>query len=223
MARPLLLGHRGLRGRRYGVRENTMAAFDVALEHGCDGFEFDVRLTADGCGVICHDAKYRGMRILTSAADRLRDLPRLEDVLARYAERAFLDIELKVLGLESCVTAALLRNPPRRGCVISSFVPKILSELSARDRSLPLGIICETQRQLSSWQDLPVEYVIAKESLVSRELLSETRSAGKKLFVWTVNSKKSILRLTEWRVDGIISDRTDLLVETVTRSGSSEL
>src|SRR5438874_482554 len=100
-ARPLLLGHRGARGRKYSVRENTIAAFDLALQHGCDGFEFDVRLTADNCAVVCHDAKFAGITIAKSDAARLRGLPLLETVLERYARNAFLDIEIKVPGLES--------------------------------------------------------------------------------------------------------------------------
>src|SRR5579885_71284 len=102
-SRPLLLGHRGVRGRPYGVRENTIPAFDLALQHGCDGFEFDVRLSADGCGVICHDARFGNSSIAKSKAAKLPDLPLLEQVIERYADRAFLDIELKVAGLDACL------------------------------------------------------------------------------------------------------------------------
>ena len=45
--RPLLLGHRGARAEK-SISENTLASFDLALAQGCDGFEFDVRLAADG-------------------------------------------------------------------------------------------------------------------------------------------------------------------------------
>src|SRR6266851_3169240 len=100
----LLLGHRG--ARRYAA-ENTFAAFDLALEHGCHGFEFDVRLTADARLVICHNARIGGRGIARSSYSELglpphlrlgrrRDatlpLPWLEDVLERNAARAFLDI-----------------------------------------------------------------------------------------------------------------------------------
>jgi glycerophosphoryl diester phosphodiesterase len=60
--RPLLLGHRGLRVPQ-APPENTFAAFDLALQHGCDGFEFDVRLTGDGRAVICHDPWAQGIVI----------------------------------------------------------------------------------------------------------------------------------------------------------------
>ena len=212
-SRPLRLGHRGVRGRRYSVRENTIPAFDLCLEYGCDGFEFDVRLTADGQGILCHGPRFAALSVSKNTAARLRRLPLLDDVLARYCSRAFLDIELKVAGLESCLLSAISRNPPQRGFVISSFLPEVLTALRAHSESLPLGIICETRRQLKGWHELPVQYLIAKASLVTPELVGEVHRAANKLFVWTVNRKKSILRLTQWGVDGIISDRPDLLVE----------
>src|SRR5277367_2023526 len=99
---PLLLGHRGARAST-SVRENTRASFDLAMEHGCDGFEFDVRLTACGRGLVCHDPKMDGVTVSEATADQLLHLAVLEDVLERYGQRAFLDIELKVPGLESKV------------------------------------------------------------------------------------------------------------------------
>src|SRR5689334_16063198 len=125
-SRPLLLGHRGCRGRKYRVRENTIAAFDLALNHGCDGFEFDVRLTSDGRGVICHDQRFAGASIAKRKSAELERLPLLEDVLERYAGRAFLDIELKVTGLDSCLLSALSRHPPQQGYVVSSFLSELL-------------------------------------------------------------------------------------------------
>ncbi len=91
-AGPLLLGHRGARGVR-SVAENTVSAFDYALERGCGGFEFDVRLTRDNLAVVCHDAKSNGLLIVASTAAQVSHLSRLQDVLARYAKHAFLDIE----------------------------------------------------------------------------------------------------------------------------------
>jgi glycerophosphoryl diester phosphodiesterase len=50
---PLIIGHRGSSVR---APENTLAAFDLALEEGADGLEFDVRLARDGVPVVIHDA-----------------------------------------------------------------------------------------------------------------------------------------------------------------------
>jgi glycerophosphoryl diester phosphodiesterase len=211
-SRPLLLGHRGLRSRALRIRENTLPAFALALQHGCDGFEFDVRLTADNRAVICHGARFAGITIARAACTRLMALALLEDVLAHYASRAFLDIELKVPGLESYVLEAISKFPPQHGYVVSSFLPDVLVDLKTRSYSVPLGIICETHKQLTAWREMPVEYVIAHERLLTPTLIAEAHAAGKKVFGWTINKKASMIRLAKYGVDGIISDKTELLV-----------
>src|SRR5258708_783372 len=97
--RPLLLGHRGARAS-VSVSENTLASFDLCLEHGCDGFEFDVRRTLDGVPVVCHDASFRGVSLAGVNARNLAEwqsqgfLPTLEKVLGRYGSLCFLDIDV---------------------------------------------------------------------------------------------------------------------------------
>jgi glycerophosphoryl diester phosphodiesterase len=211
--RPLLLGHRGARGEK-PVPENTLASFDLALASGCDGFEFDVRLSADGQAVVCHDPKTRGLEIAQSSDQQL-GLPSLREVLARYRSTAFLDIELKVPGLET-MTLDLLREPvPARGFVVSSFLPEVLQAIHALDAITPLGLICETRVQCARWPELPVEYVIPHRSLVRQELIAEIKAAGKKIFVWTVNLPEDMERYSQWEVDGLISDDPKLLALTL--------
>jgi glycerophosphoryl diester phosphodiesterase len=210
--RPLLLGHRGVRSEKT-IPENTFAAFDLALASGCDGFEFDVRLSGDGQAVICHDATVRasGLEIAKIPAGRLA-LPLLEEVLARYRRKAFLDIELKVAGLEK-ITAEVLRNSPaERGVVVSSFLPEVIAAIHRIDPSLPLGLICENQSQFRRWRELPVEYVIPHQKLLRPDLISKIKSVGKKILAWTVNSPAAMRRFSKSGVDGIVSDNPKQLV-----------
>jgi|SRR5215471_8586815 len=211
--RPLLLGHRGARAVR-SIPENTLESFDRALADGCDGFEFDVRVTADGVAVVCHDASFHRIEIANAAAVQVPQLPRLCDVLSRYQEAAFLDIELKVRGLEKITLELLRQFPPRRGFVVSSFLPDVLVALREDDH-VPLGLICETRDELRRWKDLPVGYVIPHHKLTTESLLYELMSAGKKILVWTVNEPKVALRFRDLPVDGIITDETELLCRTL--------
>lgn len=213
MSRPLLLGHRGARAVK-STPENTIASFDRALADGCDGFEFDVRLTADGEAVVCHDPKVAGFHLSRTMAKEVSQLPRLRDVLQRYRD-SFLDIELKVKGLERITLDLFLRHKPRRGFVVSSFVPGVLKSLRAEDATIPLGLICETKTQLRLWSELPVEYVIPHHALAEPELIRKVKGAGKKVIVWTVNDPADMQRLAESGVDGIISDETTLLCRTL--------
>ena len=212
--RPLLLGHRGARARK-SIPENTIASFDQALADGCDGFEFDVRLTADRKAVVCHDPDAAGVEIASAAAKQCAGLPRLEDVVERYSDRAFLDIELKVVGVEEATVQAVARSNVRRGLVVSSFLPDVLRVMRSIDSAIPLGLICETRAQLVRWTQLPIEYVIAERKLVTSALLEELKGAGKGIFVWTVNTRVEMERLRDRGVHGIISDDTDLLARTL--------
>lgn len=218
---PLLLGHRGVRDHKT-IRENTPAAFDFALAQGCNGFEFDVRLTKDGEAVICHDEMLGRLRVAACPAKRLQ-LPSLREVLARYRSGAFLDIELKVTGLEKIAIALLHEFPPERGLVVSSFLPPVLQEFRDLDRVISLGLICETHSQFARWSELPVEYIILQSRLFKERLLSQAlsqiRKAGKKILVWTVNQPAAMREFAERGVDGIISDSPQKLAATLGRRG----
>jgi glycerophosphoryl diester phosphodiesterase len=218
--RLLLLGHRGA---RHCAPENTLAAFDLALEHGADGFEFDVRRTRDGQSVVCHDPKFHRLVVRTHTLEQLQTRSRsaeerppcLEEVLDRYSRRAFLNVEIKVRGWEREVVAALKRSRPQHGYCVSSFLPSVVRKLHVLDAALPLGIICQSHWQLLRWKSLPVTYVIPHYRLLSLSLVERVHAASKIVITWTVNKPAQMLRAAALGVDGIISDDTELLVKTM--------
>lgn len=211
MSRPLLLAHRGARATRT-IPENTIPSFDLALAHGCDGFEFDVRRTADGRAVVCHDACLAGVDLARASAEELPELPLLEQILCRY-RHSFLDIELKVPGLEERLLKLLEASPPARGYVVSSFLPSALTQVWKLSTHVPLGLICENRAQLTAWQSLPVSCVIPHYRLVDENLVRTLHAAAKKVLVWMVNETEQMRRLASWQVDALISDDTELLVK----------
>jgi glycerophosphoryl diester phosphodiesterase len=238
-SRPLLLGHRGQRHMRRSIiralqqqsipPDNTLAAFELSIERGCDGFEFDVRYTHDRRGVICHDPDFAGLNVATSKYEALRSasplrerreahdpdeqMPCLEEVLERFAERAYLDIEVKIPGFEGEIVDAIRQRRPHREFVISSFLPPVIRRFHELDPGLPLGFVCNDRKLLPQWRDLPVKTVIPNTRLVSDTLVREWHATGKQVFVWTVNRESEMRRLALWGVDGIISDDTELLVK----------
>ncbi|HZQ93100.1 MAG TPA: glycerophosphodiester phosphodiesterase [Terriglobales bacterium] len=211
--RPLRLGHRGARKQ---APENTFQAFDLALAHGCDGFEFDVRFTRDGRAVLCHDPKLKGAVIAECGYNRLCEaaacmVPCLEDVLSRYGKRAYLDIEIKVAGCEERVLRALREAPPERGYVVTSFQPDVLTELRRLDAKLPLGFISERRDHLAAAEGSAVQTMAPNARLLDRPMLDRFHARGRQVFVWTVNRRDDMLRFAEMGVDAIISDDTELL------------
>jgi len=198
-----------------------MAAFDLALEQGADGFEFDVRRTSNRQAVICHDPKFNRLtvsrhtlkQLTASCASPNLVQPCLEDVLSRYGRAAFLNIEVKVRGMERAVVRALQHDPPERGYLVSSFLPGVVRELHSLGPKLVLGILCQSSWQLRRWSRLPGSHVVPHYRLLSRKLVDEIHDAGKQVVTWTVNERKQMLRAAELGVDGIISDDTRLLCE----------
>jgi len=213
----LLLGHRG---SRLYAPENSIAAFDLALQHGADGFEFDVRCTSNRQSIICHDPRLNGLAIRrhtlrqlrASCAEGVEPLPCLEDVLDRYAGSAFLNIEVKVRGMEQIIARAVKRTRPQH-YFISSFLPSVVRTLYELDSSLMLGALAQTRWQLRRWRILPVSYVVPHYRLLSRRLVRKLHDAGKTVITWTVNHPRQMRRAAGMGVDGIISDDTRLLVE----------
>jgi glycerophosphoryl diester phosphodiesterase len=119
--RPLVIGHRGL---PLLAPENTLRSFELALEHGADGFEVDVVALADGTLVaghsldlseLCHGAAQgnAGLRSLEELQQLDAELVTLEQVLelaeARLAAGPLL-IDLKSRGGERALIAALRRH-----------------------------------------------------------------------------------------------------------------
>jgi len=211
MSKPLLLGHRGARASRH-IPENSLESFALCLEHGCDGFEFDVRRSADGVAVICHDPVIRGLQIENTSASAL-ELPTLEETLAEFFSRAFLDIELKVTGLEIPLITALRKHPLRKSYVVSSFLPEALSAIHAIEPAIPLGFLWDDERGADSLESREA-WLIPRFDLVDQKLIEQAHGAGAKVMTWTVNRIEHMRQLKDWGVDAIISDNTELLVRT---------
>jgi len=218
-AKLLLLGHRGA---RLYAPENTTVAFDLSLKHGVDGFEFDVRCTRSKQSIVCHDNRFNRIVVRKSTLEQIHAKcsadgkpPCLEDVLELYSRRAFLNIEVKVRGMEQAVVQAVKRFPPQRGYFISSFLPSVVRKLHDLDPSLILGAISKSYWHLRRWKALPVSYVVPHHGLLTPKLVDELHAAGKTVVTWTVNDSRRMLRAAAMGVDGIISDDTKLLVETL--------
>lgn len=138
--------HRGLHNLEKGIPENSLSAFQTALEQGF-GAELDVHLMADGKLAVVHDSSLKrvcGVDVLVEdlTAEQLIDypllggdgayIPLLEDVLALFTNGTPLLIELKVerdnaVALTDAVMAVLA---DWKGVYcIQSFIPEVVSHL----------------------------------------------------------------------------------------------
>jgi glycerophosphoryl diester phosphodiesterase len=204
-----------------------LAAFDLAIEQGAHGFEFDVRRTSDNKAVLCHDAVVDHLHVgdckLLELRRAIPHLVTLDEVLARYGERAFLNPELKVSGLEEQTVEFVHQHCTPEMYVISSFLPDVLESLAKLDSRIPLGHIFNQRQNAGRWRDLPVSYVFPSQPLASEHLVEQAIKAGKRIIPWTVNSPRQMRHFINCGVGGLITDDPALLVRTALEHTHDEL
>lgn len=207
----LLLGHRGAAQ----LPENTIPSFDKALELGADGFELDVRQTADEKLVVVHGAVVGTQNVQMSSYQQICDLPDgfkiplLEEVLMRFSQKAFLDIELKTKELENAVLELVLKYCDPRRTLISAYWPEVLAKAYALAPEIELAFIYNRTQDEESRHNCPVDVLKPQFRLASRELMEQAHDEGLRVIPWTVNDTAEMQRLINLGVDGIITDNPE--------------
>jgi glycerophosphoryl diester phosphodiesterase len=216
----LILGHRGAAE----LPENTIPSFEKALKSGAHGFELDVRQTADHKLVVVHGAVVGSKSVPASNYEEIRGLengfevPLLEEVLKKFAPKAFLDIELKAPGFEQAAVDLIRAHGDPERTVISAFDTDTLIKVQDLFPELQLGYIYNRTQDEEARHNCPIEVVIPQFRLASRELISEVHEEGLKVFAWTVNEENEIERLLDLGVDGIITDYPERVAGVLSRN-----
>jgi glycerophosphoryl diester phosphodiesterase len=186
--------------------ENTLAAFRAALANpACDGLEFDVRLSADGVPVVCHDASLervqgRPEQVNALSADALSGygVPSLAEVLEIAGRRPFLDIELKIpIGRVLIEALAAARGPELHNAVVSSFDPLALTGVARRAPGWPrwLNVVVLDAAAIDMAVALGCRGVAAEWHSCDAESVRLARVAGLDLAAWTVRRRSTFSRL----------------------------
>lgn len=233
--RPLLIGHRGVRG---SLPENTLAAFRRAFEAGLDGIEFDVQRTRDGALVLWHDLEADGRRVTALSLAELRaiapDVALLPELLelARAYPGTLLNPELKLAGaglrsggLEREVARALRAAGVEDRAVVSSFQPLALARLRLSAPELRTGLLYAGELPpllrggtLAGW--LHVDALHPHHPLATPGLMARARRRGLMVATWTVNDPAEVARLVALGVDGIMADDPDELRRAAGAAGA---
>jgi len=132
------VGHRGASAL---APENTLEAFELAVELGCDMLEFDVLDLADGTLVLVHELRRSARRGPLGVLRELTPkLPTLDEALAFFVERlpgVGLQVDLKRRGIEAGVVEALRRHGVLERSWVSTFDAVSLRRLAELEPTLP--------------------------------------------------------------------------------------
>ena len=149
-----IIAHRGAIGHSYV--ENTLEAFERAIELGCDMVEFDVRRTKDNVLVVFHDRVFNDLPIKLSNYDTLESeaaksgfhLPELEEVLNICKGRIFMDIEVKEHGFEKKLLRELDKVVSVNEYSIKSFNDKVPYTIKQLRPEITVGLLLGKEKRV---------------------------------------------------------------------------
>ena len=224
---PIILGHRGASA---AMPENTLAAFALAAEQGAHGVELDVRLSADGNVIVMHDATvdrttdgHGPVARMDTAALRALDagqgqqVPTLDDVFQAFGPALLYNVELKsgslfdaalAIAVADRVEAYHLENQ----VVVSSFNPFLVWRARRYfSRTTMLAVLWDRGPRWLYHAIAPVAANHPHHSLVDESYMAWAREHGYRVHVWTVDDPEEAQRLVRLGVDGIITNRPQVI------------
>jgi glycerophosphoryl diester phosphodiesterase len=243
-APPLALAHRGGAGVPDNVGiENSVAAFAHAYRMGYRYFETDVRLSADGVVFAVHDetlerltGSTRAVADMTAAQlrsellDGREPLVSLDDLMDEFGDAKF-NVDVKSDDVVEPMCQLVKRRGAFDSACLASFSAARLKQIRAFEPQIatsagPAEVAAfrllpgfAARRIASAPVALQVPERRGPITVVTRGFVQRAHAAGVQVHVWTVDDEASIERLLDLGVDGIVSDRTDILKQVLVRRG----
>ena len=248
------IGHRGAAAL---APENTLASLERAIAEGVDLVEFDVLALGDGTLVLAHSddlwevtrGAARG-RVGTQTLAELRDvapaLPTLDEALeflGSHAPGVGLHLDLKWVGYEEGVVAALRRAGAVERALVSSFFPRSLRAVGTLEPRVRRAFSYPLDRHgVTRWRPLAPAILAAAFAVrrtlprrigrlldaagatvatlqylvVSRSVVERCHARGAAVFAWTVDDPRVLRALVAAGIDGVITNDPRIFVDTLT-------
>ena len=226
-----IIGHRGCTL----APENTLEAFQVAVEAGASMIETDLRVTQDSEIVLFHDEtleRLTGTSGLISdfTLRELKDLringkgmiPTLEELIEQAMSLGFdINLEIKEPELEDDILRILKSKDFNRPIIITSLFPDILEIFAVQMEEFEMNI------QIAALMAWPMTVDEVQEAVEGRvvhgfhprfdqvdiRFVDDLRSIGYFVNLWTPNTEDELKKSIELNPSGIITDRPDILSE----------
>ena len=215
---PIVIAHRGASEDAY---QNSMKAFELAVQQKADMIELDTHLTSDGIFIVHHDPiiKFEGFEyvIAETKLDAIQnmklpskdDIPLLEDVLVSFLSKIKFNIEIKCSVTKKQFDDFLNNiGANTNRIVVSSFLSDVMFGLSdtSLDYALAYLFLFPPKKGKKMAKEPFISAINPYYRLLSSSHVNYYHSLGKKVYPWTVNRKNDILKLVRKKVDGIITD-----------------
>lgn len=232
---PRVFAHRGL---HTDAPENTLSAFQAAVDAGVTFIETDVVGSRDRVAMISHDTildrvSDRSGLVGDLTAEELAEVDlggegfiTLAQALEQFPDTRF-NIDVKDAAAIDGVVAAVRDADALDRVLLTSFsaarrravttrIPGAASSASASE-----FLVLSTLLRLGFTPPLPLIHALQipekanRMTLVTEELVDRYHRAGLEVHVWTVNDETTMRRLLAIGVDGIVTDRADIALGVI--------
>ena len=228
---PIVTAHRGFSA---AAPENTLPAFQLAIDQGCERAELDVQMTKDGVVMVTHDTNMRrctgrNQNIYDLTYDEVRKLdagrwfgkkyagtkvPTLEEVLDLCKGKIELNIEIKPNAATPELETETLRIIREKGfendCVITSQSYETLCKVKELAPGISTGYILALG--VGSYYDLPAaDFFSVESTFITSGMVQQVHLRGKTVSAWTVNREEDASDLLNLGVDDIITDKPGMV------------
>lgn len=228
--------------------ENSMAAFAAAVDLGFRYLETDAHGTRDGVAVALHDESLDRTTDATGTVADLpwevvrrariggtEPVPKLEDLLGAWPD-VRVNVDVKATSGVAAVAAAIERTRAHDRVCVTSFstarrratLARLSSPVatSAGTREV-VGFLAGARLRLDAVARWALRGVHALQVPVRQgpvrvgdeRTVAAAHAAGAHVHVWTINDADEMRRLIDLGVDGIVTDRADLLRDVLTERG----
>ncbi|MFN8379056.1 MAG: glycerophosphodiester phosphodiesterase family protein [Anaerolineae bacterium] len=235
--RALTFGHRG--ARAYAPM-NTIPSFELALEMGAHGIEFDVRRSKDGVLVLLHDPGvdetsngHGNVADLTFAELRELDfgswfnpkyagtqIPTLDELFETVGKQFLMNVEIKCEhlaseGIEQQVADTIARHGLADRILISSFNPFVVKRSAMVMPHILRGLLVEEATpfdRIRLLRSLEIRALHPYFPYIDADYMQKARALGLAVNTWTVNDPAEAQRLAELGVSTVITDMPDVIL-----------
>ena len=236
------------RGSSYNAPENTMPAFENAVDAMADYIELDVHETKDGQIVVMHDSSLKrttgvNKYIWDVNYDDISELdagswfgdeegyaecriPLLSDVMEYTKGKIKLNIEIKLTDSEpdlvKMVASLIERYEYTDDCVVTSMNYEALKEIKKINPAIKTGYVL-TVAYGNFYNLAYVDSFSINSGFVNKNMVDAIHNRGKEIYVWTVNGENRAKELTVMGVDALITDNPVMAREVVYSKYSNTL
>jgi glycerophosphoryl diester phosphodiesterase len=218
----LKIGHRGARAYE---PENTLLSFQRAIELGANAVELDVRKTKDNELVVMHNADVNKTTNGKGAVNELtldeikklvteknEKVPTLEEALNFVGDQVKVLIELKETGYEDAVLGLVTKKGLLDNVILISFHEDALQKIRELNSEVKTGLIYVRHKNpVQAALDLKATYLLPLYRFTHSANVKKAHENGLKVIVWTINDKEEAAEYIKKGVDGIASDKPDIL------------